>query len=132
MKELIVTSPAFEANQLIPEEYTCQGPNPPLSIEGIPENAKSLALILDDPDAPSGTFDHWIVWNIPPKQDKIEENSSLGVEGLNSAQEAGYIGPYPPPGKPHRYIFRVYAVDIKLSLSSSSGKKELEKALKGH
>jgi Raf kinase inhibitor-like YbhB/YbcL family protein len=132
MKELIVTSPAFEANQHIPQEYTCQGPNPPLSIEGIPENAKSLALILDDPDAPSGTFDHWIVWNIPPSQNKIAKHTIPGIQGLNSDQEHGYIGPCPPPGKPHRYIFRVFSLDIMLGLGANSNKKDLEKAMKGH
>src|SRR5512137_619908 len=114
MKELILTSPAFKNNQTIPIKYTSNGPNPPLTIEGIPEATKSLALILDDPDAPRGTFDHWIIWNIPPTQNKIAENTSPGIEGLNSAQENRYIGPYPPPGKPHHYIFRIYAVDKQL------------------
>ena len=132
MKELVLTSPAFQNNHKIPEKYTCNGPNPPLIIEGIPEAAKSLALILDDPDAPGGTFDHWIVWNIPSLQNSIAENTSPGVEGLNSDHEHGYIGPCPPQGKAHRYIFRVYAVDKMLTLSSKSGKRELQKALKDH
>ena len=132
MKELTITSPAFQNNQPIPEKYTCEGFNPPLSIEGIPQDTKSLALILDDPDAPSGTFDHWIVWNIPPSQNKIAEHTTPGTEGLNSDQEHGYIGPCPPPGKPHRYTFRVFALDMMLSLGANSSKKDLENAMKGH
>jgi Raf kinase inhibitor-like YbhB/YbcL family protein len=132
MKQLTVKSPAFQPNQRIPEKYTDDGPNPPLTIEGIPEATKSLALILDDPDAPSGTFDHWVVWNIPASQNKIAEHTVPGVQGLNSYQEHDYIGPCPPPGKPHRYIFRVYAVDIQFGIGANSNKKDLEKALKGH
>jgi Raf kinase inhibitor-like YbhB/YbcL family protein len=132
MKELTITSPAFQNNQTIPEKYTCQGINPPLTIEGIPEGTKSLALILDDPDAPGGTFDHWIVWNIPPSMSKIAENTVPGVEGINSDQQYSYIGPSPPPGKPHHYNFKVYAIDTQLGLSANSNKKELENALKSH
>jgi Raf kinase inhibitor-like YbhB/YbcL family protein len=131
MKELIITSPAFQPNQTIPEKYTCEGPNPPLIIEGIPEGAKSLALVLDDPDA-VGTFDHWIVWNIPSTQNEIVEDSAPGTVGLNSDRQNTYTGPCPPPGKPHHYTFKVYAVDTQLELSVDSGKEELEKALKGH
>jgi Raf kinase inhibitor-like YbhB/YbcL family protein len=134
MKELQITSPAFEPNQNIPGDYTCvyENSNPPLSIDGIPEGTKSLALILDDPDAPSGTFDHWIVWNIPPSQNKIAEHTTLGVEGLNSDQQHGYTGPCPPPGKPHHYNFRVFALDTMLGLGANSNKKDLERAIKGH
>lgn len=132
MKELTVTSPAFQPNQAIPKKYSCDGPNPPLKIEGAPEGTKSLALILDDPDAPSGTFDHWLLWNIPPSQTQIAENSAPGVEGLNSDEENSYTGPCPPPGKPHHYNFKVYAVDTLLQLSKDSDKKALENALKGH
>jgi len=134
MKQLNVTSPAFEDNQSIPEKYTCtgEGINPPLSIEGIPEGTKSLTLILDDPDAPAGTFDHWVIWNISPAQTKIAEHTAPGIEGLNSDKEQGYTPPCPPPGKPHRYIFRVYALDIMLTLGAESTKKDLEKAVKGH
>jgi Raf kinase inhibitor-like protein, YbhB/YbcL family len=134
MKELTVTSPAFQPNQAIPEKYGCdhQDINPPLNIEGIPEGTQSLALILDDPDAPSGTFDHWIIWNIPASQNKIAEDTAPGVEGLNGMEEQGYTGPCPPPGKPHHYNFRVYAVDTLLQIDTNSNKKALEKALKGH
>jgi len=134
MKKLKVTSPAFDENQSIPEEYTCKGEgiNPPLSIEEIPEGTKSLTLIMDDPDAPGGTFDHWVVWNISPSQQKIAKNTAPGIEGLNSDKERGYTPPCPPPGKPHRYIFRVYALDIMLTLDAKSNKKDLEKAVKGN
>ena len=134
MKELTITSPAFQANQSIPEKYSCdiQNINPPLAIEGVPQEAKSLALIIDDPDAPSGTFDHWVIWNIPPSQTKIVENSAPGMEGVNGMGERGYTGPCPPPGKPHHYNFRVYALDMQLDLGENSKKKDLENALKGH
>jgi Raf kinase inhibitor-like YbhB/YbcL family protein len=134
MSQLIITSPAFQPNQRIPAKYSGEGEdiNPPLNIEGIPEGTKSLALILEDPDAPSGTFDHWVAWNISPSQNEITENTTLGVQGLNSGRQHGYTGPYPPPGKPHRYIFRVFALDMELGLGANSTKKDLEKAMKGH
>jgi Raf kinase inhibitor-like YbhB/YbcL family protein len=132
MKELTVTSTAFQNNQSIPEKYSCEGPNPPLSIEDIPEDSKSLALILDDPDAPGRTFDHWIVWNIAPSQNKIVEHTTPGIEGFNSHREHAYIGPCPPPGKPHHYVFKVFALDIMLDLGANSSKKDLENAMKGH
>jgi len=132
VKELIIKSSAFTNNRLIPTKYTCDGEdlNPPLSIEGIPNGTQSLALIVDDPDAPMGTWDHWIVWNIPPSE-KIEENSVPGVEGLNDFRKHSYGGPCPPSGT-HRYFFKVYALDTKLNLNVSSRKKDLEKALQGH
>jgi len=133
MKELLIRSPAFETNRLIPKKYTCDGQdiNPPLTIEGIPKEAKTLVLAVDDPDAPSGTFDHWIVWNIPASASKIGENTVPGKEGLNDAREQGYMGPCPPSGT-HRYFFKVYALDTELSLSASSKKKDAEKAMQGH
>ena len=132
MKDLAVTSPAFENNKSIPSRYTCDGDdvNPPLTIEGIPEETKSLVLIVDDPDAPMGTWDHWIVWNIPPTS-KIEENSVPGVEGLNDFGKHSYGGPCPPSGT-HRYFFKICALDTKLNLDSNSRKKDVEKAMKGH
>ncbi|MGE5555698.1 MAG: YbhB/YbcL family Raf kinase inhibitor-like protein [Methanocella sp.] len=134
MKTLTVTSSAFQYNQKIPGDYACdyENKNPPLTIEGVPEGTKSLALIFDDPDAVGGTFDHWVVWNIPPTQTKIGENTVPGVEGLNSDQQTGYVGPCPPPGKIHRYVFRVFALDTLLNLGANSGKEDLEKAMEGH
>jgi Raf kinase inhibitor-like YbhB/YbcL family protein len=133
MKQLKITSPAFEHNQQIPEKYGCKNkaPNPPITIEGTPPKATSLALIMDDPDAPSGTFDHWIVWNIPPSTTRIDENAALGKEGLNSSGKRGYVCPFPPSGT-HRYFFKVFALNMMLDLSANSGKRDLEKAMKGH
>ena len=132
MKELSVSSSAFENNKLIPAKYTCDGANvnPPLTIEGVPDGAKSLVLIVDDPDAPMGTFDHWVVWNIPPTS-KIEENAVPGTEGVNDYRKRSYGGPCPPSGT-HRYFFKVYALDTKLDLSPNSRRKDVEKAMQGH
>jgi len=133
MVDLSVKSSAFEHGKLIPRKYTCDGQdiNPPLTIEGIPKEAKTLVLAVDDPDAPSGTWDHWIVWNIPASTSKIAENSVPGKEGVNSARRQGYMGPCPPGGT-HRYFFKVYALDTQLSLDASSRKKDAEKAMQGH
>nr|MDO8132980.1 YbhB/YbcL family Raf kinase inhibitor-like protein [Candidatus Njordarchaeum guaymaensis] len=127
-----MTSPAFENKGSIPSKYTCDGRdvNPPLKIEDIPKETQSLVLIVDDPDAPAGTFDHWIVWNIPPTE-RIEENSVPGTEGLNDLRKHSYGGPCPPSGT-HRYFFKVYALDTKLSLNPNSRKRDLEKAMTGH
>ena len=132
MSDLIVKSPVFENNQSIPKKYSCDGEevNPPLTIEGIPSATKALALIVDDPDAPRGTFDHWLVWDIPPTG-KIEENSVPGTQGVNSAGQTAYVGMCPPSGT-HRYFFKVYALDIMLNLSPNSTKKDVEKAMQSH
>ena len=130
-----VTSPSFANNQPIPAKYTCDGLNinPPLSFSDIPSNAKSLALIVDDPDAPGGTWTHWILWNISPETKTIEENSVLknAVEGMTSFGKPGYGGPCPPSGT-HRYFFKLYALDETLSLSTSTNVTELTKAMKDH
>jgi Raf kinase inhibitor-like YbhB/YbcL family protein len=129
---LRVTSPMFEKNGLIPMRYTCDGKdvNPPVTITNIPKSTKSLVLIVDDPDAPMGTWDHWVVWNIAPTQ-IIEENSVPGTEGVNSFRKHSYGGPSPPSGT-HRYFFRVYALDTNLDLHSNSRKKDVKRAMKGH
>ena len=133
MQELTVKSSVFESKKAIPKKYTCDGNdiNPPLTIEGAPKDAKTLVLIVDDPDAPSGTFDHWVVWNIPASTNKIVENSVPGKEGINGAKQLGYMGPCPPSGT-HRYFFKVYALDDELSLGINSKKKDVEKAMQGH
>lgn len=133
MAELLVKSPVFEANKHIPRKYSCDGDeiNPPITIDGIPKEAKTLVLIVDDPDAPMGTFDHWVVWNIPPSSSKIGENTVPGTEGLNSARQRGYMGPCPPSGT-HRYFFKVYALDAELKLGAGTKKKDVEKAMQGH
>ncbi len=133
MADLTVRSSAFEAGKLIPKEYSCDGQeiNPPLTVGGIPKETKTLVLAVDDPDAPSGTFDHWIVWNISPSTNMITEDSVPGKEGLNSARQRGYMGPCPPSGT-HRYFFKVYALDTELNLSENAKKKDVEKAMQGH
>ncbi|MBW2992325.1 YbhB/YbcL family Raf kinase inhibitor-like protein [Candidatus Woesearchaeota archaeon] len=132
MGNLKLTSPVFENNGNIPAKYTCQGDdvNPELSIEGIPGGTKSLVLIVDDPDAPMGTWDHWVVWNIKPT-DKIKENSVPGVQGMNDFGKHDYGGPCPPSGT-HRYMFKLYALDTELDIDESAHKKDVEKAMEGH
>lgn len=132
---LRITSPAFQFEGMIPLKYTCDGEDisPPIDIEGIPKETKSLALIMDDPDAPFGTWDHWLLWNIDPKTTRIpEENVPNGaVSGKNSFKKLEYGGPCPPYGT-HRYFFRVYALDTRLPLSEGSGKGQLQKAMENH
>lgn len=125
---------AFESGKPIPEKFTCQGEDvsPELVLRDVPSNAKSLALIMDDPDAPSGTFDHWIAWNIPTDTKKLKEGVALAQQGKNSFGNLGYNGPCPPSGKPHRYFFKLYALDTQLTLPSGASKKQLEKAMEGH
>jgi len=134
-KKMKIISSAFENNQLIPKKYTCDGENinPPLKIDNTPENAKSLVLILDDPDASLGTFTHWLIWNIDPKTTQIEENSvpQGAIQGLNDFGKNSYGGPCPPSGI-HHYYFKLYAIDTLLDFSSSSKKSDLEKAIEGH
>lgn len=131
-KSLVIRSSAFENNGAIPSRYTADGDNvnPPLRIENLPDDTKSLALIIEDPDAPSGTFDHWVMWNIPPSNE-IREHTAPGVEGLNSERKNIYTGPAPPSGT-HRYFFKVYALDSNLDLSTDSAKQDLQSAMKGH
>lgn len=130
-----IKSSAFQHNKNIPSKYTCDGRNinPPLQFSDIPENSKSLVLISDDPDAPMGTWVHWIIWNIDPKTTEIAEDSVPGgvIEGTTSFGETGYGGPCPPSGV-HRYFFKLYALDIKLDLPSSAKKEDLEKAMQNH
>jgi Raf kinase inhibitor-like YbhB/YbcL family protein len=132
MEQLAISSPAFKNNKLIPSKYTCDGANinPPLTITNIPETTKTLALIMEDPDAPSGLWIHWVAWNIPPTP-SIKENSKPGTEGLNTNREHAYHGPCPPSGT-HRYFFKVYALDAKLDLGKNSDKKDVERAMQGH
>jgi hypothetical protein len=133
---LTLTSPAFEHGGTIPKQYTCDGDNvnPELRIAGIPEAARSLALVMEDPDAPVGTFTHWIVWNIPPSTSQITVGvKGLGTEGTTSFGRTGYGGPCPPPGKKHRYYFKVYALDTMLELlTSGANKSQLELGIEHH
>ena len=131
----------FENQQPIPAKYTCDGEDvsPALQFMNVPEKAKSLAIIVDDPDAPRGTFDHWIIWNLPPDLKKLSEGgkemkqfSSHPKQGINGFQQTRYRGPCPPPGKPHRYFFKLFALDTLLDLTEGATKQELENAMKGH
>ncbi len=132
MEEIKLSSPAFEPNQTIPKKYSCDGENPPLAIENIPKNTESLSLIVDDPDAPSGNFVHWVLFNISPQQKTIDESTAPGVEGKNSLGTAGYTGPCPPCGKLHHYHFKIYALNTILNLTENATKRELESAMKNH
>ena len=121
----------FQHEGQIPKEYTCDGQDkiPPLEISSVPAAAKSLALIMDDPDAPMGTWDHWIQWNIPANTKLVDRQ--MGVAGRNSWGRMNYGGPCPPSGV-HRYFFKLYALDTMLDLPAGSNKTALEKAMKGH
>lgn len=129
---LTVSSAAIENKGFIPARYTCDGDgiNPQLVIGNLPIETKSMALIIDDPDAPSGTFVHWVMWNIPPKG-RIEENSAPGKEGKNGKKENLYAPPCPSSGT-HHYHFKVYALDTMLDLYDNTDKKALLKAMEGH
>lgn len=128
-RQLKVTSTAFENEGMIPSKYTCDGRNisPPLDIEHIPEEAKCLVIIVDDPDAPKGTWIHWVVWNIPVTH-HIRENEIRGTEGVNDFEQHKYGGPCPPSGT-HRYFYKVYALNALLDLSANTRKPQLEKAM---
>ena len=130
-----ITSPAFQAGGDIPAKFTCNGTNigPELQISGVPNEAKSLVLIVDDPDAPRGLFTHWIVWNIDPKTTRVGENGAptAGVQGTNDFGKRNYGGPCPPSGT-HRYFFKIFALDTKLELKPSARRAELDAAMRGH
>ena len=130
-----IASSAFENKQMIPQKYTCDGENinPPLQITEVPSNTQSLVLIVDDPDAPSGDWVHWLVWNINPETKLITENESPqgAIQGTNDFGKQNYGGPCPPSGI-HHYQFKIYALDTTLNLPSSSRKKGLEKAMANH
>lgn len=128
---LLVTSPAFEHEAEIPVKYSCEGDgiNPPLTISNIPPSALSLAIIAEDPDAPGGTFDHWLMWDIPVTSSIIMENSNPGVLGNHGSNETGYYPPCPPSGS-HRYYFHVYAINRMLELPEGSSRQDFEAAIK--
>ena len=129
-----ITSSAFHEGGNIPSKFTCDGSDtsPPLQIIGIPSEAKSLVLIVDDPDAPGGLFTHWLAWNIPPQTGSIVEGSApKGVQGANDFGKSGYRGPCPPPGT-HRYSFKIFALDRELELRSGAKRSQVDAAMKGH
>jgi Raf kinase inhibitor-like YbhB/YbcL family protein len=137
---LALTSSAFENGGTIPEQYTCSGHNesPALQWTGVPGGTRSLALILDDPDAPMGTFVHWVVYNLSPTATGLPEgvlgtaSVADGEQGVNGRGAIGYTGPCPPPGKPHHYHFRLCALDQKLELKAGATAHQVEAAIKGH
>jgi hypothetical protein len=128
-------SPDFENNGLIPSRFTCDGENvnPTLDISGVPSDAQSLVLVMDDPDAPHGTWVHWLVWNIDPNTERIVSGSipADAIEGMTDFGRPGYGGPCPPSGT-HRYFFKLYALDTKLDLASTANSKELLESLRDH
>ena len=130
-----VATSAFQAGGDIPAKFTCNGANvnPELKIKGVPNEAKSLVLIVDDPDAPRGLFTHWVLWNIDPKTTDISENSvpAGGVQGTNDFGKRNYGGPCPPSGT-HRYFFKIFALNSKVDLKPSARRAELDAAMKGH
>lgn len=138
--EINVTSPAFAEGEMIPAEYTADGRNisPPLEWSPVPEGTKSIALINDDPDAPMGTWVHWVVYNIPPDVTSLAENvlpsetlAHGAMHGTTDFGRIGYGGPAPPSGT-HRYFFKVYALDTMLDLPAGATKSQVEQAMNGH
>ena len=138
-----LTSTAFSEGASIPKKYTCdaEDASPPLAWSGLPQGIKSLALIADDPDAPVGTWVHWVIYNIPPTLAGLPEGvaktaavQGIGTQGKSGFGKPGYGGPCPPRGHgPHRYTFTLYALDIaSLKLKAGAGRREMEAALRGH
>src|SRR2546423_2300312 len=136
-----ISSNSFASSGEIPKKFTCDGADvsPQLSWSEPPAGSKSFALLVDDPDAPAGNWNHWTMWNLPPTVRKLDEGLSKTAQlpdgtqqGLNDFRKIGYNGPCPPPGKPHRYYFKLYALDGKLNLKPGARKAEVEAAMKGH
>ena len=135
MSDFAVESSAFQHVQAIPRRYTCEGEDlsPPLRWTNVPDGTRSLALVVDDPDAPGGVFTHWIAWGIDPGAGGLDEGEAAPREGRNDFGVSGYRGPCPPPGHgPHRYVFRLYALDAEPELGSGASKADLERAIEGH
>lgn len=141
-RELRVSSDAFSEGEPIPVEYSCDGDNtsPPVAWTGAPEGTAAFALVMDDPDAPVGTFDHWVLYNVPPETTSLpaavpaqEQLEGGALHGVNGAGRIGYLGPCPPEGDgAHRYQFRVFALDEPVDLASGASKTDLENAIDGH
>ena len=130
-----LSSSAFENGDTIPIKYSCDGEDiiPPLTFGDSPENTTSFAIILDDPDAPGGTFVHWLVWNIPSTVTGFSEGEDITYpQGINDFEEQEYGGPCPPVGSTHRYYFRFYALDTMLDLDAGATRSQLENAMEGH
>jgi Raf kinase inhibitor-like YbhB/YbcL family protein len=130
-----ITSTAFSEGGKIPRVYTCDDQNvsPPLAWTGVPTNTVSLAVIMDDPDAPSGTWVHWVLYNLPPDITSLEQGKTgLGTDGKNDFNRTGYGGPCPPRGTNHRYFIKVYALDTRMDLKPGATKAQAESAMRGH
>lgn len=130
-----LTSPAFADGAAIPVRHTCDGSDlaPRLTWTGVPEGTRSFALVMDDPDAPRGTFTHWVVYDMPAELREIGEGAVLGTEGRNSFGRSGYGGPCPPPGdEPHRYRFTLYALDVPSLALETGTREELETSIDAH
>lgn len=136
-----LSSPSFTNGGTIDKKFTCTGPDvsPQLTWTEPPAATKSFALLVDDPDAPVGNWNHWTLWNLPASSRGLPEGFSKNArladgteQGINDFKKTGYNGPCPPAGKPHRYYFKLYALDTKLALEAGAGKPELEAAIKGH
>jgi Raf kinase inhibitor-like YbhB/YbcL family protein len=138
---LHLTTTAFQIGGFIPKEFTCDGPDisPALAWTAPPAGTKSLAVIVDDPDAPAGTWVHWLLYDLPGDARKLDEDVAKdrqlpdgARQGRNDFGKIGYNGPCPPKGSPHRYFFKLYALDRKTNLKAGASKAELERAMKGH
>jgi Raf kinase inhibitor-like YbhB/YbcL family protein len=136
-----VSSPTFQNGGSIPKKFTCDGADvsPELQWTAPPTGTQSLSLVADDPDAPVGTWVHWVLFDLPPETKalpegvaKVDEPPTGGRQGRNDFRKLGYGGPCPPPGKPHRYFFRVYAVDTKVGLKPGASRQQLDEAMQGH
>jgi Raf kinase inhibitor-like YbhB/YbcL family protein len=138
---LQISNAAFSVGEAIPKKFTCDGPDvsPQLKWNDAPPNTQAFALIMDDPDAPAGTWVHWVLYDLPANTRELSEGvakqeqlSSGARQGRNDFGKTGYGGPCPPPGKPHRYFFKLYALDTKLNLKAGATKADVERAVKGH
>jgi len=133
---IMITSTVFAAGAIIPKEHTGDGADtsPPLAWTDPPAATRSFALICDDPDAPRGTWVHWVLFNLPADLRELKEGAEIkgSTQGMNNFGNLGYGGPAPPPGKPHRYYFKLYALDRRLDLPAGTTKAQLENAMKGH
>ena len=129
-----LTSTAFGDGRAIPLEFSCDGDDvaPPLAWSDPPAGTKTFALIADDPDAPAGTWVHWVLFNMPGSATTASDGAAQATPGRNDFQRTGYGGPCPPPGKPHRYYFKLYALDTRLSLRAGATKADVERAMQGH
>lgn len=138
---MTITSPAFESGQAIPAKYTCEGADisPPLQFIDVPAGAKSLSLICDDPDAPVGTWVHWVIYDLPVTTVEVTEKMPTSdtlpngaKQGVNDFRRVGYGGPCPPLGKPHHYYFKLYALDTVLGLKARATKRDVLRSMEGH